>query len=195
MQKILNVSFIMVLITLLASCELLKVDNSTTKPGSNNINYAELYLSLTALSDEQITENIHQHQLKSRVNNARNIKEIVGNTSLITWHLKSVLFFALPNSPIHNPFTAKSKLNQLSLDNLKETHLTSADFAFFTMLKTQLNQQILLLNSISAEKKSLLMIKQAYLLKSNKLQQQLKALQQQILQLKNIENNINEHGQ
>ena len=39
------------------------------------------------------------------------------------------------------------------------------------------------------------MIKQAYLLKSNKLQQQLKALQQQILQLKNIENNINEHGQ
>jgi hypothetical protein len=195
MLKILNVSFIMALMTLLTGCELLKFDNYTTKLESNNINYTELYLSLTALSDEQISESIHQHQLMSQVNKDPNIKEIVGNTSPITWHLKSVLFFALPNSPVHNPFTAKSKLNQLSLDNLKETHLTSADFAFFSMLRTQLNQQILLLNALSAEKKTLQGMKQTYQIKSSKLQQQLQALQQQIIQLKKIESNINEHGQ
>jgi uncharacterized damage-inducible protein DinB len=109
--------------------------------------------------------------------------------------LKSVLFFALPDSPVHNPFTAKSKLNQLSLANLKEAHLTDVDFAFFNMLKTQLNQQVLLLNKLSTEKKALKIIKQAYQLKSNKLQQQLQELQQQIIQLKKIESNINEHGQ
>lgn len=195
MRKILNVSFIMVLIKLLAGCEILKFDNYTTKLESNNINYTEFYLSLTALSDEQISESIHQHQLISQVNKDPNIKEIVGNTSPITWHLKSVLFFALSNSPVHNPFTAKSKLNQLSLDNLKETHLTSADFAFFSMLRTQLNQQILLLNALSAEKKTLQGMKQTYQIKSSKLQQQLQALQQQIIQLKKIESNINEHGQ
>lgn len=195
MRKILNVSFIMVLIKLLAGCEILKFDNYTTKLESNNINYTEFYLSLTALSDEQISESIHQHQLISQVNKDPNIKEIVGNTSPITWHLKSVLFFALSNSPVHNPFTAKSKLNQLSLDNLKETHLTSADFAFFSMLRTQLNQQILLLNALSAEEKTLQRMKQAYQIKSSKLQQQLQALQQQIIQLKKIESNINEHGQ
>jgi hypothetical protein len=195
MRKILNVCFIIALMTLLASCELLKFDNATTNPKSNNINYTGLYLSLTALSGEQIAESFHRHQLISQVNKDPNLKEIIGNTSPITWHLKSVLFFALPNSPVHNPFTAKSKLNQLSLDSLKETHLTSADFAFFSMLRTQLNQQILLLNALSAEKKTLQRMKQAYQIKSSKLQQQLQALQQQIIQLKKIESNINEHGQ
>lgn len=195
MRKILNVSFIMALMTLLAGCELLKFDNSPSQHESHNINYTEFYLSLTALSDEQITESMHQHQLISKVNNAPNIKEIDGKTSNVSWHLKSVLFFALPDSPVHNPFTAKSKLNQLSFDNLKETHLSSADFAFFSMLRTQLNQQILLLNALSAEKKTLQRMKQAYQIKSSKLQQQLQALQQQIIQLKKIESNINEHGQ
>jgi hypothetical protein len=195
MLKLLNISFILALMTLLAGCELLKFDNSPSKHESHTINYTEFYLSLTVLSDEQITESLHQHQLISKISNEPNIKETDGNMLNVSWHLKSVLFFALPDSPIHNPFTAKSKLNEVSLESLKETHLTDADFAFFDMLKTQLNQQILLLNSLSAEKKSLQIIKQAYRLKSNELQHQLKALQQQILQLKKIESNINEHGQ
>ena len=112
MLKLLNISFILTLITLLAGCELLKFDNSPSKYESHNVNYTEFYLSLTALSDEQITESLHQHQLISKVRNAPNIKEADGNMLNVSWHLKSALFFALPDSPIHNPFTAKSKLNQ-----------------------------------------------------------------------------------
>jgi hypothetical protein len=59
------------------------------------------------------------------------------------------------------------------------------------MLKTQLNQQILLLNKLSAEKKALYLIRETYQHQQDKFE----ALQQQIIQLKKIESNINEHGQ
>ena len=59
------------------------------------------------------------------------------------------------------------------------------------MLKSQLNQQILLLNQLSLEKKALNLINKT----SQHQQDKIESLQQQIIQLKKIESNINEHGQ
>ena len=65
-----------------------------------------------------------------------------------------------------------------------------ADFAFFGMLKEQLNQQVLLLNKLTLAKQSHDKIRQEYLQQQVEFQH----LQQQIIQLKKLEANINEHG-
>jgi hypothetical protein len=181
----------LILLLTLFGCELIKFNDSPIKPKSHNINYAQYYLSLTKLSDEEIAEKIHKHKLISQEKNEANRQHKINNALDTEQQFKSVLLFALPDTSNHNPFTAKSKLNQLSLENLKDVHLTYADFAFFNMLKTQLNQQILLLNKLSAEKKALYLIKENY----HHQQDKFEALQQQIIQLKKIESNINEHGQ
>jgi hypothetical protein len=191
MKKILNVSFIIALITILGGCELLKFNDSPTNTESNNINYTQYYLLLSELNDEEITEHAYQHQLISQDKQELTLQNEVYNRLNTEQQLKSVMLFSLPDSPIYNPFTAKSKLNQLSLKDLNALHLTDADFAFFNMLKTQLNQQILLLNQLSAEKNAHHLIKKTYQQKQHQYQE----LQQQIIQLKKIESNINEHGQ
>ena len=191
MKKCLNMSFVLTLLLILAGCELLKKSELPIKSESNNINYAQYYLLLAKLSDENIIDKIHQVQLISHDKNQPNMQNKNNNALNIEQQFKSVLLFALPNSPIHNPFTAKSKLNQLSLDNLKDVHLTYTDFAFFNMLKSQLNQQILLLNQLSLENKALNLINKT----SQHQQDKIESLQQQIIQLKKIESNINEHGQ
>jgi hypothetical protein len=191
MKKILNVSFIISLITILGGCELLKFNDSPTNTESNNINYTQYYLLLSELNDKEITEHAYQHQLISQDKQEPTLQNETYNRLNTEQQLKSVMLFALPDSPIHNPFTAKSKLNQLSLKGLNALHLTDTDFAFFKMLKTQLNQQILLLNQLSAEKNAHHLIKKIYQQKKHQYQE----LQQQIIQLKKIESNINEHGQ
>lgn len=193
-DKILTISLSLTLLSMISGCQLLPVDNSASQSETNSINYGQYYLLLTELNDKQMTNEVHQHQLVSPLESISSIQSethIVSNTLASQRQLKSVLLFALPHSPIHNPYTAKSKLNQLSLSNLSNINLTAADFSFFQMLKVQLNQQILLLNELSFEKKAHQITQQSY----QHQQQQFQALQQQIIQLKKIERNINEHGQ
>lgn len=150
-----------------------------------DINYGQYYLLLTQFSEQQLMDEIH-HLTPLQIDDT---KSITSNLT-IEWQLKSVLLYALPKSPVHNPFTAKSKLNQLSLESLDAAILTPADFALFGMLKEQLNQQILLLNKLTLAKKSHDRVRQKYL----KQQIEFQHLQQQIIQLKKLETNINEHG-
>ena len=152
---------------------------------NSDINYGQYYLLLSQFSEKQLMDELHHLKtlpLKKT--------KIHGNELTIEWQLKSVLVYALPKSPIHNPFTAKSKLNQLPLAALDAVILKPADIAFFGMLKEQLNQQILLLNRLTLAKNSHDKIQQAYL----KQQIEFQHLQQQIMQLKKLEANINEHG-
>jgi len=149
---------------------------------NQELNYGQYYLLLSQFNEQQLMDEIHQLP-PSQVDET---KSIASNLT-IGWQLKSVLLYALPKSPVHNPFTAKTKLNQLSLD---AAILTPADFALFSMLKEQLNQQVLLLNKLTLAKKSHDKVKQKYL----KQQIEFQHLQQQIIQLKKLEANINEHG-
>lgn len=190
-SKILSISFLLSLLAVLTGCQLLNTDNKNHKIKSAPLDYTKYYLSLVELNQAQIADEIHQHQLAPLVESALIKQDESNSAETIEWQLKSALFFALPHSPVHNPFTAKSKLNQLSLIALTKNNLSQSDFAFFSMLKTQLNQQVLQLNELSKEKKAQQLIKQAYQFQ----QQQLEVLQLQINQLRKIEHNINEHGQ
>ena len=165
-------------------------DSRATNNNNNNIvnrelNYGQYYLLLTQFNEQQLADEIH-HLTPPQLDEEKGF-----NSNLtIQWQLKSVLLYALPKSPIHNPFTAKTKLNQLSLETLDVAMMIPADFAFFGMLKEQLNQQVLLLNKLTLAKQSHDKIRQEYLQQQVEFQH----LQQQIIQLKKLEANINEHG-
>ncbi len=176
-----------ILLIVLSGCQSTSDSRLTGNDNIKNryLNYGQYYLLLSQFTEQQLMDEIH-HLTPPQVNNT---KSIASNLT-IEWQLKSVLLYALPKSPVHNPFTAKSKLNQLSLETLDAAILIPADFALFGMLKEQLNQQILLLNKLTLAKKSQNKIKQHYL----KQQIEFQHLQQQMMQLKKLEANINEHG-
>ena len=180
---------ILVCIITLSGCQSLinqNADEMTENPDvNNNINYAQYYLSLTELNEKQLAEELHNQDLISTG------KDISNGNFLVEGQLKSILLYALPASAFHSPFTAKSKLNLLSLEKLRNRPLTATDFALFKMLKAQLNQQILLLNQLIEVNKSQETIEASY----QKQQLEFQKLTQQIIQLKKIEKNINEHEQ
>jgi predicted transposase YbfD/YdcC len=190
-NKNLLVIFTLALLSILSGCQLLKKTTPDITVESKVFDYTQYYLSLVTLTDSQLADKVRQHQLVLFESNEAVTQNKMNNNDAIQWQLKSVLFFSLPHSSVHNPFTAKSILNKLSLIDLKNSDITEADFAFYNMLKIQLNEQVLRLNDLSQAKKALNAIKEA----SVQQQQQFKALQQQILQLKKIEHTINEHGQ
>ncbi|MBA6262991.1 hypothetical protein [Colwellia sp. Bg11-12] len=190
-NKNLLVIFTLALLSILSGCQLLKKTTADITVESKIIDYTQYYLSLVTLTDSQLADKVRQHQLVLFDSNEAVTQNKMNNNDAIEWQLKSVLLFSLPHSSVHNPFTAKSILNKLSLIDLKNSDITEADFAFYSMLKIQLNEQVLRLNELSQAKKAFNAIKEA----SVQQQQQFKALQQQILQLKKIEHTINEHGQ
>ncbi len=190
-NKKLLVIFTLALLSILSGCQLLNKTTPDITVESKIIDYTQYYLSLVTLTDSQLADKVRQHQLVLFDSNEAVTQNKMNNNDAIQWQLKSVLLFSLPHSSVHNPFTAKSILNKLSLIDLKNSDITEADFAFYSMLKIQLNEQVLRLNDLSQAKKALNAIKEA----SVQQQQQFKALQQQILQLKKIEHTINEHGQ
>jgi len=185
---VLFIPFMLVIwLTVLSGCQSTRDSrlNGNNNIGNRDIDFSQYYLLLSQFTAQQLMDEIHQltpPQLNST-------KSLTSNLA-IEWQLKSVLLYAVVKSPVHNPFTAKSKLNQLSLESLDAAILTPADFAFFTMLKEQLNQQILLLNKLTLAKKSQDNIRQQHL----KQQIEFQHLQQQMIQLKRLEANINEHG-
>ncbi|NQZ21169.1 MAG: hypothetical protein HRT53_03865 [Colwellia sp.] len=173
------------LLIVLSGCQSTRDSRFTDNIENSDINYGQYYLLLSQLSEKQLMDEIH-HLKTLPLDKTKKL----ANNLTIEWQLKSVLVYSLPKSPIHNPFTAKSKLNQLSLAALDAVILIPADFAFFGMLKEQLNQQILLINRLTLAKKSHDKIKQTYLQQQIEFQH----LQQQMMQLKKLEANINEHG-
>ena len=146
--------------------------------------YGSYYLWIKSLDDNELADEINTQQL----NETQGIKEA-------EYHL--LLLHSLPNSPIHNPYTAKSKLNQQALIEEAQAEFNIGDLAFIIMLKDQLNQQLLILNKlINKEKTHTATQKQLQIQQQSieKLELRSKKLQQQIIQLKNIERSINDHG-
>jgi hypothetical protein len=180
---------LLICIVVLSGCQSLIDLRSENMTGNtktnNNINYVQYYLLLTELSEKQLADESLYLDLISTG------KESSNDNLLVEGQLKSALLYALPNSAFHSPFTAKSKLNLLSLEKLRNKTLNATDLVFFKMLKAQLNQQILLLNQLIEAKRSQKTTEASY----KKQQLEFQKLTQQIIQLKKIEKNINEHEQ
>jgi len=164
--------FTILLIFMLSGCQLLD-DSSHKKP-----DFSHYYLWIKSLNDDEVKKEI--------VKQKSNIKS--GYTQA---DVQLIMLYSLPNSPIHNPYTAKSMLNDYPLIPYTETTFSATDLAFIVMLKDQLNQQLLLLEKITNYKG---VYKQAK--KLNTAQQlQINKLNNQIIQLKKIEKIISNRGQ
>ncbi len=169
---------LLTVLTLLSACK------STTENTEEYSYYGNYYLWIKGLNTHELLKEIELQKLK----------ESQGNQDAEYYLL---LLNSLPNSPIHNPYIAKSRLNQQALTQEAYTRFNVGNLAFIIMLRDQLNQQLLILNKlIDKEKTQKENQKQLneQLQSIEKLEQNSQKLQQQIIQLKKIESSINEHG-
>jgi len=174
-----KIFYILVTCSLLLGCQLTERDIEQHR----NLNFAEYYLWLKTLSKEQLSEEFLLQQKK----------EIAGEQNAI---FNLALIYTLPDTPTHNAYTAKAKLNNY-LKKVSQ-HLSITDLALMTLLKDQLNQQLFLYQQLVEQE----IIQQKMQRTANKQQtkltqliMQVKQLQQQINQLKKIEKTIQQRGQ
>ncbi|MDO6447186.1 hypothetical protein Q4493_15550 [Colwellia sp. 1_MG-2023] len=152
-----------------------------TEKSTNDSQYSHYYLWLKSLSNQELLKETD----KQKHNITGGFYEAEVNLALL---------YALPNSPIYNPYTAKTTLNKLTIAPEQAVQMSAADFGFISMMKDQLNQQILTLNKLilteqlSQENQSLL---QSKVSERASLMSQIQKLKQQINQLKKIEIDIN----
>lgn len=173
MIKAIGTSLLTILLLFsLSGCQLL--DESSNK----KTDFSHYYLWIKSLNEAEVAEEI--------VKQKGNIQSGYAHADV-----QLLMLYSLPNSPIHNPYTAKSMLNNYSLTPSIEASFSTADLAFIVMLKDQLNQQLLLLEKITNYRG---VYKQAK--KLNAAQElQIHKLKKQIIQLKKIEKTISKRGQ
>lgn len=182
------------LVTLLLSisaCEITPQKNTTIPT------YGDYYLWLKTLDNDELLQEIEQQKKN------QDVKSPDADIYILLLH-------SLPQSPIYNPYTAKTILNELQLQYV-ESRYNPTNLALITLLRDLLNEQLLTRqkqsdikvqfnnakNMLSAlQKKS--GIKDKKLIENSKeiteLQQKVQMLEEQISQLHRIEKNINEHG-
>lgn len=141
-----------------------------------NSPYSQYYLWLKSLNENELLA-----EFKKQKNNYA--------SGLNHAALHTVLLYALPESPIYNPYTAKAGLNNIDFYS-EDWQFTVSDFAFISMLKEQLNQHIITLNKVvklkqQADEKQ--QIHQELLITK---QSEIDKLTEQIEQLKKIELNL-----
>lgn len=163
---------------LIAGCEILP--NSS----QNSAQFNHYYLWIKSLNDEEVLQEISKQRANKKA-------------GLTNADLHLIMLYSLPNSPVHNPYTAKSQLNDFQLEPYEETTFSTTDLAFIVMLKDQLNQQLLILEQLNNYKgaykqsKNLIGTQKKQLLEAKN---EITQLKKTIIQLKKIEQAISEHG-
>jgi hypothetical protein len=179
-------------IFLLLNLSIFACQNTQELPSSiitvNTENFGQYYLKLKTLSAEELQKEIEQQQTNKQ---AGSIEAGV--------HL--ILLYSLPNSGIHNVYSAKSQLNE-QLKNHHDYPISEADQAFIYLLKDQLNQQLFLFQKLINQELDYDAQVADHKISNKKQQNKISALEltvtqltQQITQLKKIEQTISEHGQ
>ena len=179
----------MLLISLLLSaCQLNNQQHSNVLIATNTVNFGQYYLSLKNLSSDELKTEIAQQQLKK-------------SQGSIEAEINLLLLHSLPNSPIHNAYSAKSQLNE-QLKTHKNYQFNPADLAFITLLKDQLNQQLYLFQQVINQELANDALSAKNRVENKKRQNEIAALKltvtqlsKQITQLKTIEKAISGHGQ
>jgi len=157
-----------------------KIESITNKlePTADNVKFSHYYLWIKSLNHDEISQEIIQKKSNEQSGYAQAKVQLI-------------MLYSLPTSPVHNPYTAKTLLNDYPLATYVDTTFSTADLAFIVMLKDQLNQQLLLLEQLTNYKG---VYKQSKKVNST---QQLKIdqLNKQIIQLKKIEKTLSNRGQ
>jgi hypothetical protein len=170
---------IFVLLFALSGCQLLdRLESHDVESNSIRVDFSHYYLWIKSLNDDEVVQEIIQQKSNKESNYAQADVQLI-------------MLYSLPTSPIHNPYTAKTRLNDYSLAPYSETVFSATDLAFIVMLKDQLNQQLLLLEKISNYKGAYKQSKKLNITQQLKIDQ----LNEQIIQLKKIEKTISKRGQ
>jgi hypothetical protein len=184
-----------ILALLLSSILLFSGCQLTDKPEKSNTSYGEYYLFL-----QQLTE----AELADEVSNIQNKTAIVATQMLNNdddSQIKLLLLYSFPKSPIYSSFNAKALLNQMKLEsnNAVFANITPSEQALITLLRDQLNQQLLMRNRLIAQqteqKKQQEKQQKIALQTQQKLIKQIALLEQTIAQLKKIDQAIDNREQ
>jgi len=171
--------FIILPISILSGCQLLADSTSNKVELSNNkVELSQYYLWIKSLNDDDLAQEITLQKSDKQSGDEK-------------MEVQLILLYSLPNSLIHNPYTAKTLLNDYPLPPYHDTSLNTADLAFIVMLKDQLNQQLLLLEQLTNYKGAYQQAKKLNTAQQLKINQ----LNKQIIQLKKIEKTISKRGQ
>lgn len=176
----LSVLVFIMLTTLLSACQLTSTD--VDDKALKNTSYSQYYLWLKTLDNKQIVAEEHK---QSSLNDDSSLQAASSSQS------KLILIYSLPNTSIHQPYKAKRLLNEylLTSDNKSKENV-----AFTILLRDQLNTQLHLLEKQNATDKECNKQLDEHHLLIEQLQKQLNQVNQQLILLKQIEQNINEHG-
>lgn len=159
--------------------------------------YGDYYLWLKTLNNDELLQEVEQQRQKQE-----------SYSSDADIHI--MLLHSLPESPIYNPYEAKTILNELQLQYIQSRY-NPTNLALITLLRDLLNEQLLTIqkqNDINVQfknnKKILSTLRKniekkdtKLLNKSNEIDELNKSIQllkEQINQLQSIEKNISEHG-
>lgn len=186
--KVNKAIIIMMFSLCVSACQLNNQYSPNKFLATNTVNYGQYYLALKNLSESELQSEITQQRLKK-------------SQGSIEAEINLILLHSLPNSPAHNAYNAKSQLNE-QLKAHKNYHLSSADQAFISLLKDQLNQQLFLFQKVINQELTHDTQTAKYRIKEKKqlnkiaeLELTVTQLTKQITQLKKIEQTISGHGQ
>jgi len=171
--------FVIILLSALSGCQLM------TDSNNNFVYFSNYYLWIKSLNEDEIAQEIIEQKNNKQSGYAKADVQLI-------------MLYSLPNSTVHNPYTAKTMLNDYPLEPYNDSTLNSTDLAFIVMLKDQLNQQLLLLEQLTNYKGAYHQSKKvniAQQLKINQSNEKINQLNKQIIQLKKIEKTISERGQ
>jgi len=166
-------------ILLFSGCQL------TQSTATENISYGEYYLTLQQLTDIQLMEEVGKLQENIAATSAHS------STPDYDSQIKLLLLYSLPKSPIYNSFNAKALLNQMKQEgnNAAFADINPSEQAFITLLRDQLNQRLLMRNRLLLQQQQQ---QKLALKKQQQLIEQIALLEQTIIQLKKIDQAIDE---
>lgn len=171
-------AFIILIACLSSACQLTSpLSNITSDP----VNYSQYYLWLKSLHNEQLLREEQRLLLTAQQ----------GEEDTPLNQGKFILLYSLPTPVLYQPYKAKRLLNELLL----VSHNMSQDNVAFTMLlRDQLNVQLKLLEKQALVDEDFTKKHHEQRETIEQLTKQLQQVNQQLLLLKQIDQNINQRG-
>ncbi|PKG83740.1 hypothetical protein CXF85_09535 [Colwellia sp. 75C3] len=175
-----SISFIILLVSLSSACQVTApVTETKTETSHDSVKYSQYYLWLKTLNNKQLLlEEKQQYVLMTN-----QLKDKAFSQG------KLILIYSLPNPVIYQPYKAKRLLNEhLLTSNI----LSKENLAFTMLLRDQLNTQLHLLEKQALSEQGFTKQSDEHHKIIEQLNQQLNHANQQLMLLKQIDQNINE---
>ena len=185
-KQCLSIGFIILLASLSSACQTTtQLASPATEITNESLKYSQYYLWLKTLNNKQLLQEEHQQAalMTSHLTSQVNDKPLSLG--------KLILIYSLPNPLLHQPYKAKRLLNEhlLSSNNMSDDNL-----AFTLLLRDQLNTQLRLLEKQTLSSEDFNKLSDEHHAIIEQLNQQLDHVKQQMMLLKQIDQNINERG-